>query len=142
MRPLLAALFVPMLAGCAVESLRAPEIPAPAAYTTAAPGAGIVVGADIPARWWTLYRSPALDRLVGEALDDSPTLARAAAKLRGAREAMNARQETSRWLFGAGVVLVATGSTLLFFNDPIGPGSRATVTAVPGGAALSMSRVF
>jgi len=50
------------------------------------------MGADIPAQWWTLFRSPALDRLVRAALDDSPTLAKASAKLRGAQEMLGARQ--------------------------------------------------
>ena len=37
-------------------------------------------GKDIPAQWWTLFRSPTLDGLVRRALDNSPTLARAQAE--------------------------------------------------------------
>lgn len=47
-------------------------------------------GADVPAQWWQLFRSPVLDGLVRQALADSPTLAQARAKLAQAREAVNA----------------------------------------------------
>jgi len=95
-----ASLFTVLLAACSVEPVRAPEIPAPEAYTTTAPalqGTGaadqaFAAGADIPAQWWALYRSPSLDRLVHAALEESPTLAKAGAKLRGAVEALGARQ--------------------------------------------------
>ena len=48
-------------------------------------------GKDIPAQWWTLFRSPTLDGLVRRALDNSPTLARAQARLRQAQEDLSAR---------------------------------------------------
>jgi outer membrane protein TolC len=48
-------------------------------------------GMDIPEQWWTLFRSPALDGLVRRTLDDSPTLARAQARLRQAQEELSAR---------------------------------------------------
>lgn len=84
-----------LLAACSVEPVRAPEVPVADAYAAAPlalPGQSIAMGADIPSRWWALYRSPELDRLVRAALDDSPTLAKAAAKLRGAQEALGARR--------------------------------------------------
>ena len=43
-------------------------------------------GADLPGQWWTLYQSPALNRLVGEALKANPDLAAAQAALRSAHE--------------------------------------------------------
>ena len=100
MRNALASLLAALLAACGLEPLRAPEIPAPQAYTATPPtlevagasGQAFAPGADIPGQWWALYRSPSLDRLVRAALDDSPTLARAAAKLRGAEEALASRQ--------------------------------------------------
>ncbi|HXI37237.1 MAG TPA: TolC family protein, partial [Burkholderiales bacterium] len=49
-------------------------------------------GKDVPAEWWKLFRSPELDRLVREALEASPTLARASAKLRQSQEDLSARQ--------------------------------------------------
>ena len=42
--------------------------------------------ADVPGRWWTLFRSPDLDRLVDRALSANPDLASAQAALRAARE--------------------------------------------------------
>ncbi|MCX7293959.1 efflux transporter outer membrane subunit [Janthinobacterium sp.] len=101
--------------------------PAPLpAQTAAAPGpAGqaqrFVPGQDIPAQWWSLFQSPALDRLVRDALARSPGLASAQAALRQADENYRAlsgslltpevgaqlgvtREKTSR-LEGAGGVL-------------------------------------
>ena len=88
-----------LLAGCAVG----PDFQRPAApgggegYTAAplpletasAPGAAgqaqrFVPGQDIPAQWWTLFQSPALDQLVRDALLRSPGLASAQAALRQA----------------------------------------------------------
>ncbi|MBB2198870.1 MAG: efflux transporter outer membrane subunit [Gluconacetobacter sp.] len=43
-------------------------------------------GADIPARWWELFHSPALDRLVRHALANSPDLEAARHALRVAQE--------------------------------------------------------
>ncbi|MBB2168214.1 efflux transporter outer membrane subunit [Gluconacetobacter aggeris] len=43
-------------------------------------------GADIPAQWWELFRSPALDRLVRHALANSPNLDAARHALRVAQE--------------------------------------------------------
>ncbi|WP_423055994.1 efflux transporter outer membrane subunit [Achromobacter xylosoxidans] len=44
----------------------------------------------MPAQWWRLFRSAALDALVRQALDASPTLEQARARLRQAREDLNA----------------------------------------------------
>ncbi len=49
-----------------------------------------VAGADIPAEWWHLYRSPALDRLIRAGLEHSPTLEAAQAALRVAQENLTA----------------------------------------------------
>jgi NodT family efflux transporter outer membrane factor (OMF) lipoprotein len=99
------------LAGCAGEPLHAPDVPTAAGYTAAplaaqtasAPGVRggdaqvFAWGRDIPAEWWTLFGSPALDRLVRRALDGSPTLARAGAKLREAEEQREARTGETRY---------------------------------------------
>jgi NodT family efflux transporter outer membrane factor (OMF) lipoprotein len=45
-----------------------------------------VVGMDIPAEWWTLFRSPPLTRLVEQSLRANPDVAAARAALRQARE--------------------------------------------------------
>lgn len=59
--------------------------------TASAPGVGgaaqrFLMGDDIPAQWWELFRSAPLDRLVRTALARSPTLASAQAALRQAQE--------------------------------------------------------
>lgn len=43
-------------------------------------------GADIPGEWWTLFHSPALDRLIRHALANSPNLEAARQALRVAQE--------------------------------------------------------
>jgi NodT family efflux transporter outer membrane factor (OMF) lipoprotein len=100
-----AALVAIALAGCAVgPDYRRPGPPAVATYTAealpvktaTAPGVGgagqrFVSGGEIPARWWELFRSEALDRWIREALADSPTLVAAEATLRRAQEIRRAR---------------------------------------------------
>ena len=52
---------------------------------------------DVPAQWWTLFHSPELDRLVREALDNSPTLAQASARLKEAQEESNASTGATKY---------------------------------------------
>ncbi len=99
------ALLAAALAGCAVgPDYRRPAAPAVASYTVealppetaAAPGLGgsmqrFVPGGEIPARWWELFRSQALDRWIREGLANSPTLGAAEATLRRAQEIRRAR---------------------------------------------------
>jgi NodT family efflux transporter outer membrane factor (OMF) lipoprotein len=94
-----------MLAGCMVgpnfqrpdapRTDRYTETPLPqeTASTTATGGAAqrFVAGGDLPAQWWSLYRSEPLDRLIRDALADSPTLAAARATLRQAQENLTAQ---------------------------------------------------
>ncbi|CAB3740834.1 Outer membrane protein oprM precursor [Achromobacter denitrificans] len=86
-----------LLAGCAVgPDFRSPAAPAVDAYVApgAAPAADagqqLAAGADIPAQWWRLFQSEALDALVRQALAASPTLDEARARLRQAAEDLNA----------------------------------------------------
>jgi NodT family efflux transporter outer membrane factor (OMF) lipoprotein len=46
----------------------------------------LAVGAKIEDAWWTIFHSPVLDRVMKQALADSPTLAQAQAQLAFARE--------------------------------------------------------
>jgi NodT family efflux transporter outer membrane factor (OMF) lipoprotein len=99
-------LGIAMLAGCAVgPDFTAPEAPAVTGYTpeklapqTASAGVSggdaqrFVLDRDVPAQWWTFYRSDALNRLVEEALEKSPTLDAAKATLREARENLYAQE--------------------------------------------------
>ena len=45
-----------------------------------------ISGRDIPRQWWSLFQSEALDRLIRMALQESPSVALAEARLREARE--------------------------------------------------------
>ncbi|HEX3664423.1 MAG TPA: efflux transporter outer membrane subunit [Rhizomicrobium sp.] len=45
-----------------------------------------VAGDDIPAQWWSLFHSPALDSLIARALKSNPDLQSARAALRAAKE--------------------------------------------------------
>jgi len=101
------------LAACAVgPDFHRPEAPKTNTYTAkalpektaAAPVAGgdaqrFVFGKDIPAQWWAVFHSDALDQLIRQALEDSPTLAAAQAALREAHE--NVRAEVGAAFFPA-----------------------------------------
>ncbi|HET7525133.1 MAG TPA: efflux transporter outer membrane subunit [Burkholderiaceae bacterium] len=102
-----ATLMAAALAACANDPLQPPELPQPAQYTAApfapqravpgVPGGQaqqLVAGGDLPAQWWTLFRCDPLDALVRQALQGSPTLERAGARLRQAQEDFNARSGT------------------------------------------------
>jgi NodT family efflux transporter outer membrane factor (OMF) lipoprotein len=94
----LAAAF--LLVGCEVgPDFKRPTPPAATSYapepivaqTASAPVAGgetqhFVQGLDIPGQWWTLFRSPALNALVEQAIAANPTLPAAQAALRQAWE--------------------------------------------------------
>jgi NodT family efflux transporter outer membrane factor (OMF) lipoprotein len=49
-------------------------------------------GRDIPEEWWTLFKSPALNVLIKQALDKNPNLQSALAALRASKEAVYAQQ--------------------------------------------------
>jgi NodT family efflux transporter outer membrane factor (OMF) lipoprotein len=94
-----------MVTGCTVgPDFHRPEAPKTTSYTAqklpeqtvSAPGTAgsvqrFVSDKDIPAEWWMLFHSEALDRLIRQALADSPTLAAAEAALRRARENLTAQ---------------------------------------------------
>ncbi|MHB9099192.1 MAG: efflux transporter outer membrane subunit, partial [Syntrophales bacterium] len=89
-----------VLGGCAVgPDFRPPQAPVTGSYTVMAlpektadaPGNGgasqrFIPGQDIPGEWWALFHSEALDRLIRQALADSPTLALAKARIFEAQE--------------------------------------------------------
>jgi NodT family efflux transporter outer membrane factor (OMF) lipoprotein len=106
-RNFIAALAAVGLGGCALgPDFRTPAAPAAAdagytptplpARTASAPGIGGAAqqfewGQDIPAQWWTVFRSPALDQLIRAALEQNPNMAAAEASLRQAQENYNAQ---------------------------------------------------
>src|SRR5271157_3584851 len=61
---------------------------------------------DVPAQWWMLFNSPELDRLVREALANSPTLAQASARLKEAQEESNARTGATKYPTASATVSV------------------------------------
>jgi outer membrane protein TolC len=82
-----------LLPGCAVgPDFSRPAAPAVSAYAAPQEAAAQprLTAADIPGQWWQLFQSPALDALVRQALDASPTLDQARARLRQASEDLNA----------------------------------------------------
>ena len=88
------------LAGCAVgPDFHSPAAPVAGGYTAtklppqtaAAPVGGgaaqrFAIARDVSAQWWSLFRSPALDRLVDQGLAGNPSLAAARAALAAAQE--------------------------------------------------------
>lgn len=111
MKAALAGLLVAALTGCTVgpryHAQAPPTVdtytPQPQPTTTAtSPGPGgtaqqLKTSGDIPEQWWTLFHSPQLDRMVREALDNSPTLAQATARLKQAQEEANARTGATKY---------------------------------------------
>lgn len=103
-RALSAVVVTAALAGCASgPDFHAPPGPRTERYTAEALDAEtvaapvlagnaqrFVTGADIPAQWSALFGSGSLDRLIRQALADSPTLAAAQATLRQAQEDLRA----------------------------------------------------
>ncbi len=102
----IAPLALALISGCAAgPDFTRPAPPDVAAYTakplpaeTASadvPGGGaqrFVEGLDLPAQWWTLFRSESLNRLIDEALRANPTLQAAQAALRQAMESVQVQR--------------------------------------------------
>jgi NodT family efflux transporter outer membrane factor (OMF) lipoprotein len=98
-----AALAV-LAASCAVgPDFRTPESTKAESYTsaplpvqtestagTAGAAQHFATGRDIPAEWWSLFRSSPLDDLIKKALKNSPTIEAAVAALRQSQEQANA----------------------------------------------------
>jgi multidrug efflux system outer membrane protein len=79
-----------MLAACAAGCAGLPPKPQPPSLPTEAPQSGLSGdGGGWPAReWWTLYRDPDLNALIGMALQYSPSLAVAHSRLDIARQSV------------------------------------------------------
>ena len=90
-----------VMAGCAVgPDFKRPEPPTVTRYTQGEEPVKTVTaegqaqrfehGGEIAADWWHLYRSPKLDALIKEAINQSPTLQSAQARLRQSQENLKA----------------------------------------------------
>lgn len=92
------------LAGCNVGpdflSPKPPEVPRftttvmPAQTASAPAPTGdaqrFLNGADVPARWWTVFGAPEIDRRIAIALEQNPSISSAQSALRQAQETLNA----------------------------------------------------
>ena len=105
--PSLTALLTLSLAGCAVgPNYHRPPLPQSRAYspaplppsTASAPGIGagaaqsFDTASAISAQWWTLFRSPALNKLIERSFAANPTIDAAVAALREAQESVYAQR--------------------------------------------------
>jgi NodT family efflux transporter outer membrane factor (OMF) lipoprotein len=100
------ALLATVLGGCAVgpdfhrpvapDATGFTETPLPAQTASADTKLGAAQqfqpGADIPAQWWTLFHSPALNAMIEKGLQHSPTIDAARAALRQGYELVRAQQ--------------------------------------------------
>jgi NodT family efflux transporter outer membrane factor (OMF) lipoprotein len=103
--------FAAAIAGCAAGPDFVPPEPPTVTHYLATPEPGETVPADhpagqvqrfsrerdIPAEWWALFESPALDALVRQALSESPRLAQTQAKLARAQNDLAARAGATRY---------------------------------------------
>jgi NodT family efflux transporter outer membrane factor (OMF) lipoprotein len=145
-----------VLSACTVgPSFKRPSAPQPSSYTSpgepeASGGADftqrIVLGGTPAAEWWTLFRSPQLDGLIGQAVTDNHTLAAARAALDEAQELVKAeagasypqvsldgglgRQKYGKEFLGSVFVLppfsyLAAGATVSYTVDYLGGVTRS-----------------
>ena len=109
---LLVAVMLTGLAGCAAgPNYSPPDPPSTIGYTRerlrdpsgaaavktaqgGSPAQHFATGEDVQGRWWTAFASPALNRLVDEALENNPTLVVAQASLAAAYEEAEAQKGT------------------------------------------------
>ena len=101
---LTAFMLTVLVSGCTVgPDFRPPDAPTTTRYTapgerraraadagTAVPRQTVVLGDKVTSDWWTLFRSPDIDRLVKWSIADSPTLEAAKARLVAARDTVTA----------------------------------------------------
>jgi len=94
-----AVVVASMLASCAVgPDFKQPEAPKGERYTATeinmvetSTGQKIESGAPVPSGWWTMFGSEALSGLVEQGLANSPTIQIAEARLKEAKESLNAQ---------------------------------------------------
>jgi NodT family efflux transporter outer membrane factor (OMF) lipoprotein len=139
-RPQMAVLLVASLvtSGCVVgpnfKPPAAPSVsgytaapPAPTVATPGVPGGGgqrFIAAGDIPADWWRLFHSKALDELIAQALANNADLKAAQAALLVAHENVRAQR-------GASVPKISTGINVTRQQDPSG-----ALAAVPSNNAF------
>lgn len=120
----LSLLLTASLAACTTlgPNYQAPAANAPAAYRAAAP----VAGTELQRDWWLMFGDAQLNALEAQALQASPTLAAAAARIERARAVFGATQadELPRVDVGASVTSLRTSA-------------KSVTTPVLGGQAIT-----
>ena len=95
-----------LICGCTLgPDFSRPESPDTKSYSTgkasnrittasseSGPAQSVTLGKDIQAQWWTLFQSPALTKLIAQAMKHSPDLQAALSALTEARENASAKQ--------------------------------------------------
>jgi NodT family efflux transporter outer membrane factor (OMF) lipoprotein len=112
-----------------VKSYTAEPLPAHPSPAEAASGESqqFVEGRDIPAQWWALFHSPALNQLVERALKANPNLQAAQATLRQAQENVDAAKGTLFPAVNANGSVVRQQTNGAQFGQPGNPGSLFTL---------------
>jgi NodT family efflux transporter outer membrane factor (OMF) lipoprotein len=116
----------PMASGYSAKALP------PTAETPGAPGGGqqrFVSGGDIPADWWTLFHSKALNALIERALVNN-------ADLKAAQAALLVAHENTRAQKGAYAPQVSAGASITRNKDP-----SATLAPVPANNAFAYTLI-
>jgi NodT family efflux transporter outer membrane factor (OMF) lipoprotein len=90
------------------------------------------VGADLPAQWWQVFKSPALDQTLKLSLANSPTLVQANATLAQAQEQVRVAQAAFLPRLGSNAGVQRNGS-----SEP-GPASQETVYTVGFSASYAV----
>lgn len=126
-----------LAAGCAVgPDFKRPTAPPVTSYTAEplsmhpAPNVNtqhFAQDMDIPADWWSLFHSPALNHLLEQALKSNPTLTAAQASLRQAQENVYAAEGTLFPSVNANASAVRQQSNGAQFGRPGTPGSLFTL---------------
>src|SRR5262249_25899360 len=93
------ALMLTMLTSCAVgPEFQVPSLPALKGFLPGAresvPGSTVVRGAEISARWWEVFRSRPLNRLIQDGIDNNQDLRAAEAAVRVAQANADALRGT------------------------------------------------
>jgi NodT family efflux transporter outer membrane factor (OMF) lipoprotein len=138
------ALLAPLLTGACVvgPNFKPPAGPpvsgyssAPPKTTAATPGVPggqaqhFVAGADIPADWWALFHSRALNALIEQALAHNPDL-------KAAQAALLVAHENTRAQHGAYLPQVSAGASITRQKDP-----SATLAPVPANNSFAYTLV-
>lgn len=138
------ALLAPLLTSACVvgPNFKAPAPPSVSGYTAklvqtteATPGVPggeaqrFIAGADIPADWWTLFHSKALNALIAQALAHNPDL-------KAAQAALLVAHENTRAQHGAYLPQVGAGASITRQKDP-----SATLAPVPANNSFAYTLV-